>query len=180
TSPVISILLPSIADGSTNTPAPLRFLYQCLRQETEGHHPENVYDTGDGQTRFKAVDLDMFEETYLVYLVPRRGKLNESLLSPKKVYAADLGIRNLFTGFKDKGALFENYVYLMIKPLEPRYVYEDGNELDFYTRDGVLIEAKYGTEMSVGQKALFERLQATQKLLVHSVHDLETLKALTH
>ena len=120
----------------------------------------------------------MFEETYLVYLVPRRGKLNESLLSPKKVYAADLGIRNLFTGFKDKGCLFENYVYLMIKTLEPRYVYEDRNELDFYTRDGVLIEVKYGTEMSEGQKTLFERTPASQKLLVRSVHDLETVDAL--
>jgi uncharacterized protein len=121
--------------------------------------------------------LEMFEETYLVHLVPRRGKLNESLLSPKKVYAADPGIRNLFTGFKDKGALFENYVYLLIRPLEPRYVYEDGNELDFYTRDDTLIEVKYGRELSAGQKALFERLPAKQKLLVSSVHDLERLKA---
>ena len=122
--------------------------------------------------------LEMFEETYLVYLVPRRGKLNESLLSPKKVYAADLGIRNLFTGFKDKGCLFENYVYLMIKTLEPRYVYEDRNELDFYTRDGTLIEVKYGAEMSEGQKTLFERTRASQKLLVRSIHDLETIDAL--
>lgn len=35
--------------------------------------------------------LDMFAETYLIYLVPRCGKTNERILSPKKVYAADLG-----------------------------------------------------------------------------------------
>ena len=103
--------------------------------------------------------------------------MNERLLSPKKVYAADLGIRNLFTGFKDKGALFENYVYLMIKLLDPRYVFEDKNEIDFYTNGGFLIEAKYGSEMSEGQKALFERFPAKEKILVRSVHDLEALKA---
>jgi len=121
--------------------------------------------------------LEMFEKTYLVHLVPRGGKMNERLLSPKKVYAADLGIRNLFTGFKDKGALFENYVYLMIKLLDPRYVFEDKNEIDFYTNGGFLIEAKYGSEMSEGQKALFERFPAKEKILVRSVHDLEALKA---
>ena len=51
--------------------------------------------------------LDMFSETYLIYLVPRCGKTNERILSPKKVCCADLGIRNLFTGFKDIGSIFE-------------------------------------------------------------------------
>jgi len=51
--------------------------------------------------------LSMFSETYFIYLVPRCGKTNERILSPKKVYCADLGIRNLFTGFKDIGSIFE-------------------------------------------------------------------------
>jgi len=57
----------------------------------------------------------VFSETYLNYLIPRCGKTNERILSPKKAYCADLGIRNLFKGFKDIGSIFENYVYLKIK-----------------------------------------------------------------
>ena len=43
--------------------------------------------------------LEYFQSTYLVQLLPRCGKTNERLLSAKKIYAADLGIRNIFTGF---------------------------------------------------------------------------------
>ena len=122
--------------------------------------------------------LQMFEETYLIYLVPRYGKLNERLLSPKKNYAADLGIRNLLTGFRDKGALFENYVYLTIKHLEPGYIYQNGIELDFYTQNKVLIEVKYGGELTNKQKELFEKTEAKKKLIVENIHDIEGLKAL--
>ena len=59
--------------------------------------------------------LGYFADTYLIYLVERHGKTNERLLSPKKVYSADIGIRNFFTGYRDIGALFENYVFLKIK-----------------------------------------------------------------
>jgi uncharacterized protein len=122
--------------------------------------------------------LQMFEETYLIYLVPRYGKLNERLLSPKKNYAADLGIRNLLTGFRDKGALFENYVYLMIKHLEPAYLYQNGIELDFLTQNKMLIEVKYGGELTSKQKELFEKMDAKKKLIVDNIHDIESLKAL--
>ncbi|MDZ7837078.1 MAG: ATP-binding protein [Actinomycetota bacterium] len=44
--------------------------------------------------------FDMFCQSYLIYIVPRCGKTNEKILSPKKVYAADLGIRTFFTGFR--------------------------------------------------------------------------------
>ncbi len=122
--------------------------------------------------------LQMFEETYLIYLVPRYGKLNERLLSPKKNYAADLGIRNLLTGFRDKGALFENYIYLMIKHLEPAYIYQNGTELDFFTRNKMLIEVKYGGELTTKQKELFEKTAAEKKLTIDNIHELENLKAL--
>jgi predicted AAA+ superfamily ATPase len=122
--------------------------------------------------------LQMFEETYLIYLMPRYGKLNERLLSPKKNYAADLGIRNLLTGFRDKGALFENYVYLTIKHLEPSYIYQNGIELDFFTQNKILIEVKYGGELTTKQKDLFEKTEAEKKLTIDNIHDLENLKAL--
>ena len=62
--------------------------------------------------------LEYFSNTYLIYLMSRHGKTNERLLSAKKVYAPDLGIRTSFTGIRDKGSLFENYVFLNIKGRE--------------------------------------------------------------
>ena len=79
--------------------------------------------------------FDMFVQSYLIYIIPRCGKTNEKLLTLKKVYAADLGIRTLFTGFRDLDSLFENYVYLKIKNLDPCYIYYDGIEIDFLTAD---------------------------------------------
>lgn len=120
--------------------------------------------------------LYMFEETYLIYLVQRYGKTNETLLSPRKIYAADLGIRNLFTGFRDKGAVFENAVFLAIKPMHPRYIYQDSNEIDFFTENKTLIEVKYGSEMNAKQLALFEKFPAKEKIIVRNFKDYENLK----
>lgn len=109
----------------------------------------------------------MFEETYLIYLMSRYGKTNETLLAPKKIYAADLGMRNLFTGYRDKGAVFENAVFLAVKSLHPRYVYRDTIELDFFTENKILIEVKYGSEMHAKQLAFFDErlIMQTEKNL---------------
>ncbi len=117
--------------------------------------------------------FEMFVSTCLIYPVARQGKTNERLLSPKKVYAADLGIRTLFTGFRDKGSLFENYVYLKIKHREPRYVYEGATELDFITNDGHLIEVKYNSVMTRKQQMLFDRMKAEKKTVIRNIFDLQ-------
>lgn len=122
--------------------------------------------------------LQMFVDSYLIFLMPRFGKTNERLLSAKKIYAADLGIRTHFTGFRDKGSLFENYVYLKIKKLNPRYVYQGGNEIDFLTEKKTLIEVKYNSEMPQSQEDLFNHLEAKNKILIKNISDLEKLKDL--
>jgi predicted AAA+ superfamily ATPase len=119
--------------------------------------------------------LQMFADCYLIYLLPRYGKTNETLLSPKKIYAPDLGIRTLFTRFRDKGSLFENYVYLNIKNLEPSYIYTNTIEQDFMTRGKELIEVKYHSEMTEKQKELFETIPAKKKYLIKNYSDLEML-----
>ncbi|MDP2690946.1 MAG: ATP-binding protein [bacterium] len=119
--------------------------------------------------------LEMFENIYLIYLMPRCGKTNERLLSSKKIYVADLGIKNLFTGFRDKGAVFENYIYLKIKDKNPCYLSQDGNEIDFLTNENTLIEVKYGREMGKKQQALFDQFPAKRKRIISSIHDLEEL-----
>lgn len=120
--------------------------------------------------------LEMFADTYLIYLVPRSGKTNERILSPKKVYAADLGIRSFFTGFRDLGSLFENYVYLKIKGSNPSYVYEDRAEIDFLTEEGTLIEVKYNGKLSDAQKRLFDSHPAKKKLVINGAEDLGKLE----
>ncbi len=122
--------------------------------------------------------LQFFEDTYLVYLIPRYGTTNLQISSPRKVYASDIGIRNLFTGFIKKGRAFENYVYLKIKDFEPFYVLENGLELDFYVDDRVLVEVKYQEDIKEKQKELFDRFDAAQKIVVKDFRDLARLDSL--
>jgi len=119
--------------------------------------------------------LNLFEDTYLIYLLRRCGKTNETILSPRKVYAADLGIRTLFTGFRDKGSLFENYIYLKLKHLNPCYVYKNTIEIDFFTGNGILIEAKYNSTMTSKQLEAFEDFKAKKKYVIKNVRDAEAL-----
>jgi predicted AAA+ superfamily ATPase len=119
--------------------------------------------------------LQMFLENFLVYSIPRCGKTNERILSPKKIYCVDRGIRVLFTGFRDKGSLFENYVYLKLKDRNPCYVYKDGIEIDFLTEDGLLVEAKYGGQLTARQNELFEQIKAKNKAVVAGIRTLEAL-----
>jgi len=117
--------------------------------------------------------LDLFDETYLIHLVSRHGKLNERLRSPKKLYAADLGIRVLFTGYRDVGSLFENYVYFKISHRDPRFIIRDGIEIDFFTSDRTLIEVKYYAELREKQQLFFDECEADKKLIISSVDDLK-------
>lgn len=117
--------------------------------------------------------LGHFQNTYLVSLLPRFGKTNERILSAKKIYAADLGIRNIFTGYRDKGSLFENYVYLKLKHLNPAYIYKDGIEIDFITEGRTLIEVKYGAELKGKQLELFDSIKAKEKFIVSDEHSLQ-------
>jgi len=115
-----------------------------------------------------------FATTFLIHPVERCGKLNERLRAPKKIYAADVGIRNIITGFRDKGAIFENLVYLKIKNKNPCYIYRDGVEIDFMVED-TIIEVKYQTEMNRKQKGLFEKIEAKKKIIINGVNEYLSL-----
>ncbi|MBW2301833.1 MAG: ATP-binding protein [Deltaproteobacteria bacterium] len=131
-----------------------------------------VLDIGvDTARRF----LSYFETTYLIYTVERCGKLNERLKSPKKIYAGDVGIKNIFTGFRDKGAVFENLVYLKIKHTNPCYFYKDGVEIDFFTEANTLIETKYNSALLGKQKKVFDSTSAEKKLVIKNVQNFMEL-----
>ncbi len=121
--------------------------------------------------------FELFVKAYLIYPVTRHGKTNERLLAPKKIYAPDTGIKTLLTGFRDKGSLFENYIFLRLKQYSPEYIYKDQTEIDFILNNRVIIEAKYHTEpLSEKQEKLMTSLKATKKYVVRSFNDLVDLK----
>ena len=111
-----------------------------------------------------------FEETYLIYSIEKFGKLNERLKSPRKIYASDVGLRNVVTGYRDKGAIYENLIFLKIKQHNPSYLYVDGIELDFITQSGQLIEAKYNSQLNIKQQKLFDSFDAKEKIIVNGVN----------
>jgi predicted AAA+ superfamily ATPase len=123
--------------------------------------------------------LGYFEETYLVHLLPRWGKTNERILSPKKVYACDLGIKFLFIGERDLGSYFENYIFLQLRDRQKvSYYYKSGVEIDFLTEDDTLIESKYNAEMDGEQLRAFQNHPARRKILITSVKGLSVLDGL--
>ena len=119
--------------------------------------------------------VDFFLQTFLIYTIERCGKLNERIRAPKKLYAADIGIRNHIAGFRDKGAIFENIVYLKIKQNKPCYIYQNGLELDFYF-DNTLMEVKFDRELEGKQKTLFEKFSAENKIIINGMDDFLNLE----
>jgi predicted AAA+ superfamily ATPase len=127
----------------------------------------NVMDISvDTARRF----FNYFSTTFLVYPVEKCGKLNERLRAPKKIYAADIGIRNTITGFRDKGAIFENLIFLKVKNNNPCYIYENGIEIDFRL-ENKLIEVKYQSKMNKKQQDLFAKIKAKEKILINGMDD---------
>ena len=121
--------------------------------------------------------LNYFEAAYLIHLLPRYGKTNEKLLSAKKIYACDLGIKHLFIGDRDYGSYFENYIYLKLRNIkELNYLYENGYEIDFITNDGILIESKYNSGLNEKQEILFNQFRANEKYVIDSVKKLSLLE----
>ena len=120
--------------------------------------------------------LSFFESTYLIHLLPRWGKTNQKLLSAKKIYASDLGIKHMFMGERDLGSYFENYIYILLRNKKTLYyLYENTTEIDFFTEDKILIESKFYAELNPKQKKLFNEYPASQKLVIDSVEKLEIL-----
>lgn len=120
--------------------------------------------------------ITYFQETYLFYLVEKKGKLNEKLLGEKKLYVADIGIKNIMTGFKDKGSIYENLVFNKIKKFKPEFIIKNNVEIDFYFKN-YLIEAKYGQKLNDKQKKLFDELKIKNKIIAEGVeffmHDFQ-------
>lgn len=113
--------------------------------------------------------IHYFEDVFLFSLVEKKGKLNERILGEKKLYIADVGIRNVTVGFKDKGAIYENLVFNKIKKYHPNFILKNGIEIDFYYSN-TLLEAKYGMSLNEKQKLLFKSFKAKNKIIANDVN----------
>jgi uncharacterized protein len=124
--------------------------------------------------------IDYFKDAFLIRLVKKYGKTNEKVTSQNKLYSGDIGIRNAYTGYRDKGAVFENYVYLKIKKKHPFYFMQDGVEIDFitdkYFGEQYLIECKYNSELNEKQKSVFEQVDVKNKLILNGYKDLSLIE----
>jgi hypothetical protein len=95
--------------------------------------------------------LDMLEETFLVFRLPKFSfKFKEQLREPRKVYVVDNGVINVL-GFKfseNIGRLYENAVFMGLKRkqgLKPNlelfyYRNVQGHEVDFIVKEGSSIK----------------------------------------
>jgi predicted AAA+ superfamily ATPase len=123
--------------------------------------------------------LGYFESTYLIHLLPRWGKTNQKLLSAKKIYASDLGIKHLFMGKRDLGSYFENYIYLRLRNKKTvYYLYENTTEIDFITEDKILIKSKFYSQLNEKQQKLYDEYPANKKYVIDSVENLSILNKL--
>ena len=117
--------------------------------------------------------LTIFSNCYIIHLMHRYGKTNERILSPRKIYAADLGIRNIFTGYRDFGSLFENYAFLRFKHFHPAYIYQEKSEIDFILGDDLLVETKYHNEaIPKNQKKLLESFTDKTIIIARNEKDI--------
>jgi len=81
------------------------------------------------------------------------------------VYIADVGIRNVIAGFKDKGAVFENLVFLDIKGKNPNYYFENNKEIDFVFKDAA-IECKYKENLDKKELSALSNSKFKKKMIV--------------
>ena len=111
--------------------------------------------------------ISYFEETFLLYQVPKCARsLNERVYSPKKIYFADVGMKNVITGFKDIGSVAENLVFLKLKQEgDVCYSYSNGREVDFIQGD-TAIEVKFKEDIEHRELDALQGAETKRKLLI--------------
>ena len=120
--------------------------------------------------------LSYLEETYLIYLMRKCSRsLNEQIRAPKKVYIADTGIRTTVVGYKDKGALLENLIFMKLKNNNPCYAAINGKEIDFIVGNKYAIEVKYRRNIEEKELKYFYNSKYEEKILIKDVADIKEL-----
>lgn len=87
--------------------------------------------------------IDFMQEAYLLFELPRYDySLKKQVLTGKKIYAIDNGLRNTVSFYfsEDEGRLLENLVFVELKRRgEDVFYFKGRNECDFLIRKGLKI-----------------------------------------
>ena len=124
---------------------------------------------------------DYFTTPFLLYFVPKFSySLKEQSVNPRKVYAADLGLRNAisFNSSEDRGKLLENLIFLQLLRSEDEIYYyktKDNLEVDFLIRQKGKI--KYLIQVCVSLKN-FNTREREIKALLNAMKELNLSEAL--
>jgi predicted AAA+ superfamily ATPase len=120
--------------------------------------------------------VQLFDDMFLINLVKRHGSTGEVLRTPRKIYAGDLGVIRVFVQNININNLVKNYVFQRIKSKEPTFIIENGLELDFFTRDKMVVDVQYKKDISEAQQGLFSRFVAKKKFIIDTIDALEFLE----
>ncbi|MDI6688017.1 MAG: ATP-binding protein [Desulfobacterales bacterium] len=107
--------------------------------------------------------LEYLKEAYLIFNLDRfSDKVKESLKSPRKAYAYDLGIINSvkFKISPDIGRLLENLVAIELLRREKEFYYyktRDGKEVDFAIKEGLAIAQLFQVCYEISDKTTRNR-----------------------
>lgn len=136
-------------------------LLTLLATQIGGMVNVNELSNSSGLSYRKCEDyLFLLEQMFIIQLIePYFTNKRKVITKMKKVYFTDIGLRNAVIGNftpignrVDKGAIFENYVYLELKRKLPTYAKiffyrtKDGSEVDFIIdnmKNKYAVEAKY-------------------------------------
>lgn len=112
------------------------YLFSNIGKEFSYHALKNTFELGAVST---VIDyLAWFEESYLLYSVPRFDfSLKKQAYHPKKIYAVDNGMTaaNSLSFSPDTGRMLENLVFMMLRrKYREIYYFRNRNECDFVVR----------------------------------------------
>ncbi|MBN1677411.1 MAG: ATP-binding protein [Candidatus Thermoplasmatota archaeon] len=111
--------------------------------------------------------LSSFEEANLIHTLRLKGKVSESLASPKKVYATDTGIVHVLSPTVNLGSLVENCVFNVLRRRTKDIAYGQarGREVDFVL-PGACYEVKYSDRVNRDDVIHLRDMNADRKVVV--------------
>ncbi len=111
--------------------------------------------------------LSAFEEANLIHTVRMKGKVSESIASPRKVYLSDTGILHVLTPTLNAGCLVENCVFneLRRRGGDPTYGVVRQREVDFVLPTSCY-EVKYSDKVNADDVSHLRDVKVRRKVVI--------------
>lgn len=111
--------------------------------------------------------LSAFEEANMIHTVRMKGKVSESMASPRKVYLNDTGILHVLTPTLNTGCLVENCVFneLRRRGGDPAYGIVRQKEVDFVL-PASCYEVKYSDKVNADDVSHLRDVKVKRKIII--------------